>query len=351
MAAGQRDLEAAPRLGLAADLGQVRDRAPARRRPAAPARPGSGRVRRSSPSPTRGEVGRRRAGPRRAGPRSTASRERVDRRRPRCRRPAAPRPRPTGRPRPARSPRRASAATIGRTPGTGRTSPPSDSSPMQRRRRPPPGRTCSDPSRIPTAIARSSEAPALRRSAGARLTVIRRGGWTKPAFRSAPRTRSRASWRAASASPTIGEPGQARGDVHLDPDEAGRRGRGALRTGRWPARRRGYARALTRRSAHPRAYPRTRSSRARRQARTVAAAAARAGLSTARAKCSSDAPSGRIGLREHERRTGVERADRAAVLVHDLVLDRPLERALGVLDVDAGERVRAVEDELDLAGG
>src|SRR5262245_19950035 len=51
----------------------------------------------------------------------------------------------------------------------------------------------------------------------------------------------------------------------------------------------------------------------------------------------------RVGLREHERRPGVQRADRAAVLVHDLVVDRALQRALGVLDVDAGERVRAVE--------
>ena len=73
---------------------------------------------------------------------------------------------------------------------------------------PVPARTCSDPSRIPTAIARSSEAPALRRSAGARLTVIRRGGWTNPALRSAPRTRSRASWSAASASPTTVNPGR-----------------------------------------------------------------------------------------------------------------------------------------------
>ena len=76
-----------------------------------------------------------------------------------------------------RIPRRASAATIGRMPGTARTSPPSDSSPRSPTRRGP-GCTCSDPSRIPIAIARSSDAPALRRSAGARLTVIRRGGWT-----------------------------------------------------------------------------------------------------------------------------------------------------------------------------
>ena len=103
-------------------------------------------------------------------------------------------------------PRRARAATIGRTPGTDRTSPPSDSSPMSAT---PSGRAriCSDPRRMPTAMARSSEAPVLRRSAGARLTVIRRGGWANPSLRSAPRTRSRASWSAASASPTTVNPG------------------------------------------------------------------------------------------------------------------------------------------------
>ena len=57
------------------------------------------------------------------------------------------------------------------------------------------------------AIARSSDAPALRTSAGARLTVIRRGGWWYPALRSAPRTRSRASDNAASGRPTIVNPG------------------------------------------------------------------------------------------------------------------------------------------------
>ena len=50
--------------------------------------------------------------------------------------------------------------------------------------------------------------------------MIRRGGWTKPAFRSAPRTRSRASWSAASARPTIVKPGRPGRDVDLDPDEA-----------------------------------------------------------------------------------------------------------------------------------
>ena len=74
------------------------------------------------------------------------------------------------------TPRAPSARHMGRIPGTRRTSPPRPSSPT-RASRPGPARSCSEPSRIPTAIARSSEAPALRSSAGARLTVIRRGGW------------------------------------------------------------------------------------------------------------------------------------------------------------------------------
>ncbi len=100
-----------------------------------------------------------------------------------------------------------SAPTIGRVPGTGRISPPSDSSPINAGLARP-ARICSDPSRIPMAIARSREEPALRNSAGARLTVIRRGGNTNPAFRMAPRTRSRASCRAASPSPTMVSPGK-----------------------------------------------------------------------------------------------------------------------------------------------
>ena len=105
-----------------------------------------------------------------------------------------------------RDPRSASATTIGNVPGTARRSPPSDSSPMNAHR--PVARTWSEPSRMPMAMARSSEAPALRRSAGARLTVIRRGGNARPLLRIAPRTRSRASWSAASGRPTIVNPGR-----------------------------------------------------------------------------------------------------------------------------------------------
>ncbi len=73
-----------------------------------------------------------------------------------------------------RTPCRASAATIGRMPGTVRSSPPSDSSPTSAVRVA--ARTCSEPRRIASAIPRSIEAPPFGRSAGARLTVIRRGG-------------------------------------------------------------------------------------------------------------------------------------------------------------------------------
>ena len=56
---------------------------------------------------------------------------------------------------------------------------------------------------IPSAIGRSNAAPALRTSAGARLTVIRWGGKSKPEFLMALRTRSRLSRTLASGNPTI----------------------------------------------------------------------------------------------------------------------------------------------------
>ncbi len=71
---------------------------------------------------------------------------------------------------------RPKAATIGMRPGTGHSSPPNESSPRTAHR--PSALTCSEPTRIPRAMARSSDAPPLRRSAGARLTVIRRGGYS-----------------------------------------------------------------------------------------------------------------------------------------------------------------------------
>src|SRR5687768_16959473 len=47
-----------------------------------------------------------------------------------------------------------------------------------------------------------------------------------------------------------------------------------------------------------------------------------------------------VGPAPHERLARVEGADRAAVLVDDLVVDLAPERRLGVVDVDAGVGVR-----------
>ena len=58
-----------------------------------------------------------------------------------------------------------------------------------------------------SAIGRSKPEPSLRRSAGARLTVIRRSGHSSSAEVIPLRTRSLASWQARSARPTIANPG------------------------------------------------------------------------------------------------------------------------------------------------
>ena len=81
-----------------------------------------------------------------------------------------------------------------------------------------PGRTCSDPRRIPIAIARSSDAPALRRSAGARLTVIRRGGIDKTGVAERAANTFAGFLEGRVREPDDGEPGQPGGNVHLDPD-------------------------------------------------------------------------------------------------------------------------------------
>src|SRR5688572_12401214 len=57
-------------------------------------------------------------------------------------------------------------------------------------------------------VGRSNDAPALRRSAGARLTVTRLCGKSKPEFRMALLTRSRLSLTDASGSPTIVKAGR-----------------------------------------------------------------------------------------------------------------------------------------------
>ena len=56
---------------------------------------------------------------------------------------------------------------------------------------------------IPSAIGRSNDAPALRTSAGARLTVMRCTGKSNPELRIALRTRSRLSRTLASGRPTM----------------------------------------------------------------------------------------------------------------------------------------------------
>ena len=60
--------------------------------------------------------------------------------------------------------------------------------------------------------------PSLRRSAGARLTVIRRAGNSKPELRIAERTRSRASRTAVSGNPTTVKARQAIGNMYFDPN-------------------------------------------------------------------------------------------------------------------------------------
>ena len=99
-------------------------------------------------------------------------------------------------------------STMGTVPGTARTAPSRPSSP----RKPTPstrsGSSCSDATSTPTAIARSSPLPPLRVPDGARLTVIRRVGQSRPLDSSADRTRSRASRHDASGKPTTAKPGR-----------------------------------------------------------------------------------------------------------------------------------------------
>ena len=85
----------------------------------------------------------------------------------------------------------------------------------------PPLDRCPAAARMPSAIGRSNDAPALRTSAGARLTVMRCGGNSKPELRIALRTRSRLSRTLASGRPTIVKRGQAERDVDFDVDRTG----------------------------------------------------------------------------------------------------------------------------------
>ena len=88
--------------------------------------------------------------------------------------------------------------------------PSSASSPTTATGRMRPSRTQPVAARMPSAIGRSNAGPSFRKSAGARLTVMRSGGNGNPALRIAVRTRSRLSRTAESGSPTVvndGNPG------------------------------------------------------------------------------------------------------------------------------------------------
>ena len=101
-------------------------------------------------------------------------------------------------------------ATIGRMPFVCLTPPSSESSPRNRDASGIDG-TCPELSSTARAIGRSYAGPAFRRSAGARLAVMRRIGNSQPEFLIAARARSRASCTAASGRPTtvnVGRPGE-----------------------------------------------------------------------------------------------------------------------------------------------
>ena len=103
-----------------------------------------------------------------------------------------------------------------------RGSPPSsDSSPSSSTSSTSRRATSPDAASTPSAIGRSNEAPALRMSAGARLTVMRSIGNSNPELRIALRTRSRLSRTLASGRPTMLNAGQAERHVHFDLHRAG----------------------------------------------------------------------------------------------------------------------------------
>ena len=95
------------------------------------------------------------------------------------------------------------ASAAGSTPRQGRARPSSASSPRTTARAGNAGGSCPPAARTASAIGRSKLLPALRRSAGARFTVMRCGGNSRPALRIALRTRSRLSRTLASGRPTI----------------------------------------------------------------------------------------------------------------------------------------------------
>ena len=174
----------------------------------------------------------------------------------------------------ARAPRRRSAAR--RAPGAARRR-----APARRRTACPSsaaGSTTPAAHSMPTAIGTSKAAPSLRRSAGARLTVIRRGGSLKPLFSSAPRMRTRPSRTPASASPTMWQPGSPTADVDLDVDGRGLDpddgGGGDAREHAAPTMR---AAVPARRPRDSRAQPTRRPAAGRRVLRSASASASAAG--------------------------------------------------------------------------
>ncbi|MBT9136260.1 MAG: hypothetical protein DDT34_01334 [Firmicutes bacterium] len=99
---------------------------------------------------------------------------------------------------------------MGSTPCTGRSMPSRDNSPTKTASLIEGSDKCSDAASNATAMERSKPEPSLRKSAGARLTVMRRVGIEKPQFFTAARTLSFASRTARSGRPTmskLGSPG------------------------------------------------------------------------------------------------------------------------------------------------
>ncbi len=106
-----------------------------------------------------------------------------------------------------RMPQRRARSAIASTPATGRIEPSSASSPASGWRLSAWRGICAEAPSSAAAIARSNPGPALGRSAGARLAVMRCSGKVNPELVNAARTRSRDSLTAASGSPTIANPG------------------------------------------------------------------------------------------------------------------------------------------------
>lgn len=115
---------------------------------------------------------------------------------------------PVSRRLPSASSPRAVPQAIAKAPRIGLSAPVSDSSPANSRPASTPGGNCPLAARMPRAIGRSKRPDSLGRSAGARLTVMRRTGKSKPQFCRAARTRSRLSRTSRSGRPTIENEGR-----------------------------------------------------------------------------------------------------------------------------------------------